>query len=857
MSGLRNGFRKKRYTQVELAELNDEEEPRQYEGIVDHFEVAKRLVLTCDERQKVRLLSGLDMWHLKPVPSIHIPALWLCEGAHGLSKQVGRATDLVKGRVPATCFPTASAMACSWDVNLLHDVGVAMGRECVAENVAVLLGPYLNIIRTPLGGHNFDYFSEDPLLTGHLAGAMIEGIQSQGVAACAKNLCVNSQEMDRWRIDAIVDERTLREIYWKPWEIVMTLSQPWTIMCAHNKVNGLYCSENRILNKRILRDEWGFQGLVMTDWGATNQRWKGVVAGVDLEMPGSDGAYDFDILEAYYDGRVTEEQLNESGARVLSLMITGASVASESVRATVDEHEHHQLAYRAAVNSCVLLKNENNLLPLNPGTSIAVIGNLAAFPRIQPVGRSHVVPTKVDSAFERFQDHTLKIHGVQGYSDSDNEALQRALIGEAVDVARENEVVIIFLGLTDWDETEGLDRKHMDLPEAQEFLLEKVLEANPNTVVVLTNGSPVTMPWAGDVPCILEGWLGGQAGGSAIADIIFGEAEPCGKLAQTFPFDVDDVPACRWTPSNHQVQYRESINVGYRFFNSADTEVLFPFGHGLSYTTFLYSGLAVNVVKDTDLEVQVNLSVTVRNTGTRPGAEIVQCYVYDCERSLYRPYHELQCFQKVHLQPNESKVVNMSLDRMAFRVYDVGSRSWIVEPGRFEIQIGSSSRDIRLKEIIQLTTGTTASNLAKIAHPNKAFPIDQMPDSDDAFAAMLGYDIPIPPPPSGLFDYNTLMGEIKTSALGSRLFDLVERAMLREMRNKNDPLQLYIQRSMMKSMPLRGLVVYSRGMLTFDILDLLLSVMNGEYAYAKALLMAPAVLLSWLVMKCCGVNNRI
>lgn len=838
--------------------MHDDEEPRVYGGIPEHLEVAKRLILKCNEHQKVRLLSGLDMWRLKPVPSLRIPAMWLCEGSHGLSKQVGRAADLVKGRVSATCFPCASALACSWDRSLLYEVGMALGRECVAENVAVLLSPAVNIIRTPLGGLNFDYFSEDPLLTGHLAAAMIQGIQSQGVAACAKHFCANNQQTDRWIVDAIIDERTLREVYWKPWELVVKLAQPWTIMCAHNKVNGLYCSENRILMNRILRGEWGFQGLVLTDWGATNERWKGVVAGVDLEMPGSKGAYDFDVLEAHEDGRVTDDNLNECGARVLSLMINAASVASESVRATVDENAHHRLAYRAAVESCVLLKNENSLLPLKVGTSIAVIGKFAAFPRIQPVGSSHVVPTKVDCALDHFQNHTLKIESAQGYSESDNEALQRALLGEAVDIARESEVAIVFLGLTDWDETEGFDRKHMDLPECQEFLLEKIYEANSNTIVVLTNGSAVTMPWVNDVPCILEGWLGGQCGGSAVADIIFGEVEPCGKLAQTFPIDVEDVPAFKWAPdSNRQVQYRENINVGYRYYNSADTEVLFPFGHGLSYTTFEYSALTLNVVKDTSTEMQVDLSVTIRNTGTRPGTEIVQCYVYDCERSLYRPFHELQGFEKVRLEPNESKVVRITLDQMAFRVYDVGIRTWIVEPGNFEIQVGASSRDIRLKGVIQLTSGSCASGAAKIAHPNKAFPIDQVLDSDAGFTAMLGYDIPIPPAPTGLFDYNTLVGEIKTSSVGSKLVELVEQIMRREMDNKDDPLHLYIQRARMHSMPLRALVVYSRGMISFEMMDLLLSVMNGEYAYAKALCMAPVVLLSWLIQKCCGVNNRV
>lgn len=857
MSGLRDGFKKK-YAQVELTEFNDEEEPRNYGGIEEKLEEATSLLQSFDQRQKIRLLSGLDLWHLKPVPSLRIPALWVCDGPHGLRKQVGQSLDPVKRRVPATCFPTASALACSWDRKLLQEVGVALGRECIAENVAVLLGPGINIIRTPLGGRNFENFSEDPLLTGHLAAAMIQGIQSQGVAACAKHFCASNQETDRWVVDTIVDERTLREVYWRPWELVVRLAQPWSIMCAHNKVNRLYCSENRVLNKRILRDEWGFKGLVMTDWGATNQRWKGIAAGVDLEMPGSQGAYDFDIDEALYDGRVTRDQIDECGARVLSLMLLGTEVARESVRATVDERAHHQLAHRAAVNCCVLLKNEKSILPLQPGTSIAVIGNFAAYPRFQGMGSSQVLPTQVDTAFDRFQDHTLNIHGVQGYTDSEDEALRYDLLDEAVDVARDNAIAIVFLGLPDGDETEGLDRAHMDLPEAQEILLEKVLEANPNTVVVLANGAPITMPWESSAPCILEAWLGGQGGGSAVADIIFGEAEPCGKLAQTFPIQLEDVPASKWAPdSNRQVQYREAINVGYRYFNSADKAVLFPFGHGLSYTTFEYSDLAANVVSDTDEEVQVDVSVTIRNTGGRPGAEIVQCYVYDCERSLYRPFHELQGFEKVHLQPNESKTVRLGLDQTAFRVYDVGTRQWIVEPGNFEIQIGASSRDIRLKDIIFLTSGSCASNLAKIAHPNKAYPMDRVPDSDIDFAAMLGYDIPIPPSPTGLFDYNTPMREIKSSGLGSKLFELVEKAMKREMENTNDPARLRVARAVMEAMPLRGIVVFSRGMLTFDILDLLLSVMNGEYAYTKALCMAPAVLLSWLIMKCCGINNRV
>ncbi|KAI2509285.1 Fibronectin type III-like domain [Fragilaria crotonensis] len=397
----------------------------------------------------------------------------------------------------------------------------------------------------------------------------------------------------------------------------------------------------------------------------------------------------------------------------------------------------------------------------------------------------------------------------------------------------------------------------MDLPECQEFLLEKIYEANSNTIVVLTNGSAVTMPWVNDVPCILEGWLGGQCGGSAVADIIFGEVEPCGKLAQTFPIDVEDVPAFKWAPdSNRQVQYRENINVGYRYYNSADTEVLFPFGHGLSYTTFEYSALTLNVVKDTSTEMQVDLSVTIRNTGTRPALKLfsVMCTIV----SALFIAHFMSCRASRRCAWSlTSKVVRITLDQMAFRVYDVGIRTWIVEPGNFEIQVGASSRDIRLKGVIQLTSGSCASGAAKIAHPNKAFPIDQVLDSDAGFTAMLGYDIPIPPAPTGLFDYNTLVGEIKTSSVGSKLVELVEQIMRREMDNKDDPLHLYIQRARMHSMPLRALVVYSRGMISFEMMDLLLSVMNGEYAYAKALCMAPVVLLSWLIQKCCGVNNRV
>lgn len=858
MSALRSKFRKKNYEQVDLSE-DEGQDSLEYGGIQSRMAEAKRLLTFFTVRQKIRLLSGLDMWHLKPIPSLKIPALWVCDGPHGLRKQTTRgAMDLVKGRVPATCFPTASALACSWDRHLLKEVGVALARECIAENVSVLLGPGINIIRTPLGGRNFEYYSEDPLLAGHLAAAMIQGIQSQGVAACAKHFCANNQETDRWVTDVIVDERTLREIYWKPWELVVRLSQPWSIMCAYNKVNGLYCSENRVLNQRILRGEWGFEGLIMTDWGATNQRWKGVAAGVDLEMPGSHGAFDYEIMEAFYDERLSEEQIDECGARVLSLMLLGVDVGRESVRAMVDEAGHHQLAYRAAVNSCVLLKNEGNLLPLKPGTSLAVIGNFAAYPRCQGVGSSQVLPTKVDSAFDRFQDHTLKIHGVQGYTDTENDALEHALLDEAIDAARENEVAIVFIGLPDGMEAEGIDREHMDLPMAQEILVEKIVEANPKTVVVLTNGSPITMPWEKQVPTILEGWLGGQAGGSAISDIIFGEAEPCGKLAQTFPLKLEDVPSNNWKPDdNRQVQYREAMHVGYRYYNSAYKPVLFPFGHGLTYTTFEYSGLIVKVLKDTEEETQVSVSVTIRNTGGRPGSEIVQCYVYDGERTLYRPYHELKSFEKVHLKPYESKTVWLDLEHEAFAVYDVGTRSWVIEPGTFEVQVGASSRDIRLKAAVTLNTGEMPSNFARMAHPNKAFPVDRVPDSETEFSAMLGYDIPIPAPPTGLFDYNTLMGELKTSTLGKQLFDYVLNSMKNDMENKDDKLQLHIQRTMMETMPLRGLVAFSRGMLTFDILDLILSLMNGEYAYTKALCMAPAMILSWIIMRCFGVNNRV
>lgn len=677
--------------------------------------------LTLEE--KASLLDGSDFWHTQPVERLGIPALMVTDGPHGLRKQPEGGDHLgLSGSVPATCFPPAAGLASSWDTDLLRRVGEALGRETRAEKVSVLLGPGVNMKRSPLCGRNFEYFSEDPVLAGDLAAAMVDGVQSQGVGTSLKHYAANNQETQRMTVSADVDERTLREIYLTAFERVVTRAQPWTVMCSYNRINGVYASEDPWLLTQVLREEWGFDGLVVSDWGAVNVREDGVAAGLDLEMPSSSGAGTQRILDAVAAGTLAEADVDTAVLRVLDLVAKSRAALADP--GTFDVEAHHALAREAATASAVLLKNDGGILPLAPtGGTVAVVGEFARTPRYQGAGSSQVNPTRLDDALTALRsafDGAREVTFAAGY-DPTSEDADTALVAEAVEHAAAADVVVLFLGLPASYESEGYDRDHTNLPDTQVALLEAVVAANPDVVVVLANGSVVNLePWQGTVPAVLEGWLGGQAGGGAVADLLTGAANPSGRLAETVPLNYLDNPTVGNFPGEHgHVRYGEGLLIGYRWYDAHQLPVAHAFGHGLSYTTFDYSGLTLVPGED-----GLDVSVTVTNTGDRAGTETVQVYVSDTEASVFRPEAELKGFARVALEPGEAREVVVTLDQRAFSFWHTGAGRWVLEAGEFGIRVGASSRDVRVATTITLPGDDVAVPLAVdseaedfLAHP--------------------------------------------------------------------------------------------------------------------------------------------
>ncbi|BBI32412.1 glycoside hydrolase family 3 C-terminal domain-containing protein [Cohnella abietis] len=661
----------------------------------------KALIAQMTLEEKVSLCSGLDTWHTRGIERLGIPSVMVTDGPHGLRKQRASSDHLgLFDSVPSTCFPSAAGVASSWNRQLIQRMGEALGRECQAENVAVLLGPGANIKRSPLCGRNFEYFSEDPFLSSEMAANHIIGVQSQGVGTSLKHFAANNQEHRRMTSDSIVDERTLREIYLASFEGAVKQAQPWTVMCAYNKVNGEFASENETLLTDILKNEWGHEGFVVSDWGAVNDRAKGLAAGLELEMPASYGEGDKQIIEAVRSGQLAEKKIDEAVERLLSVVFK--SVDSRRPDIVFDIEEHHQLAREVARESMVLLKNQDNILPLAKGGKIAVIGAMAKEPRYQGSGSSQIKPTRLEDISEELAKSAgegAELLYAKGYN-LDAEELDADLTAEAVRVASTANVVVVFAGLPKRYESEGFDRQHLRIPANQVALIEAVAAAQPNVVVVLSNGAPVEMPWLSSIKGVLEAYLGGQALGGAIADLLFGDANPSGRLAETFPVKLSDNPSYLSFPGEgNKVEYGEGIFVGYRYYEKKGLAPLFPFGHGLSYTTFSYADLTIDkkTLKDTE---SLKVSVRVTNTGLRAGLEVVQLYVRDVESSVIRPNKELKGFDKVELEPGESKTVTFKLDKRSFAYYDVEVSEWTVETGNFELMLGRSSQDIILSETV-------------------------------------------------------------------------------------------------------------------------------------------------------------
>lgn len=660
----------------------------------------KAIIENMTLEEKAGMCSGKDFWHLKGIERLGIPEVMVSDGPHGLRKQSDKADHLgVNESIPAVCFPTACATACSFDRELLQKLGETIGKECQAENVSVILGPAVNIKRSPLCGRNFEYFSEDPYLASEMAAAHIKGVQSQNIGTSLKHFAANNQEFRRMSCSAEMDERTLREIYLAAFETAVKEGKPKTVMCSYNRVNGEFASENHKLLTEILRNEWGFEGYVMSDWGAVNDRVKSIEAGLDLEMPGNGGRGDERIIEAVKSGVLKEETLNTAVERILNVIF---QYVDNRLPGEFELDKHHEIAEQIAEESIVLLKNES-ILPLNMSEQkIAFIGEFAEKPRYQGGGSSHINSYKIESALDVVKNYKNVLYS-KGYSLKDD-IIDETLMEEAVRTAAQSDVAVIFAGLPDSFESEGYDRAHMRMPECQNALIEEILKIQQNVVVVLHNGSPVEMPWADQVKGILEVYLCGQATGRAAVNILSGKVNPSGKLAETFPVKLEDNPSYLNFPGDGQtVNYAEGIYVGYRYYDKKKMEVRYPFGHGLSYTTFEYVDMkfSKNVVEG-DETVQVE--VTVKNTGLCRGKEIVQLYVSDKTDTVSRPIKELKNFAKVELNPGEEKVVVMELNRRSFAYYEPEINDWFVPSGTYEIMAAASSRDIRLSKTLEVVS---------------------------------------------------------------------------------------------------------------------------------------------------------
>ena len=752
----------------------------------------KNLVSQMTLEEKCGLLSGLDFWHTKPVPRLNVPSVMVSDGPHGLRKQDEGGDHLgMNDSIAAVCMPAACATAASFDRELIRRSGEAIGASAQHEGVSVVLGPAVNIKRSPLCGRNFEYFSEDPYLTGQMASAFIQGVQSKHVGTSIKHFAANNQEHRRMSSSSNASERTLREIYFPGFETAVKEAQPWTVMCSYNRINGVYASQDPWLLTQVLRDEWGFEGYVVSDWGAVSDRVKGVAAGLDLEMPASGGFNDRKVMQAVLEGRLEEAVVDRAVERILT--INYKFLENAAPETPWDKEADHALAAEIAGECMVLLKN-NGVLPLNKADSIAFIGEFAEKPRFQGGGSSHINCFKTTSALEAAQG--LNVSYARGYMVKEDTTTPE-LIAEAVEKAKNARVAVIFAGLPDDYESEGYDRTFMFLPPCQNELIEAVAAVNPNTVVVLYNGSPVEMPWVDKVSAVIEGYLGGQAVGTATVNVLFGDVNPCGKLPESFPKKLSDNPSYLfYGGEGNEADYREGIFVGYRYYDKKEMEVLFPFGHGLSYTTFAFDNLRLSAeeIQDTDI---LTATVTVKNTGSRPGKTVVQLYAGRNEAgSVIRPVRELKGFEKIFLNPGEEKDVSFNLDKRAFAYWNETLQDWHAETGWYSVEIGHSSRDLVLSDSVYIESTVRLPR----SYTADTILMDLMADPE-AMQVLAPY----------LADIQRAMtpgSEDKSEAAAEAITEAMNMAM-------------------MNYMPLRGALSFGGGMFTEDMLEAVLQQLNN------------------------------
>lgn len=760
---------------------------------------AKEIVSKMSLEEKAAIVSGKNFWESKPFEKYGIKSHMFTDGPHGLRKQSGSSDHIgINLSDPSTCFPTASLTACSFDRDLLKKMGEAMGDKCIRENVSVILGPGVNMKRSPLCGRNFEYFSEDPFLAGEMAAGLINGIESKGIGTSLKHFACNNQEFARMVNDSNVDERTLREIYLTAFEIAVKESQPTTVMCSYNKINGTYSSNNKWLLTDLLRNEWGYKGLVITDWGALENPVKGIKAGCDLEMPYSSEANAIEIINAVKDGSLSIEDLNTSAERMVSLCLK----AQEDKISTLNDEYDHELARKIASESAVLLQNNDNILPLNNDEEVLIIGNMAKVPRFQGAGSSKIVVTKLDNIVDSAIKENKKIKYVQGY---DGLETKEELLNEAISEAKNYKKIVIVVGLPDEYEGEGYDRKYFKIPNSHLEIIEEVSKVNKNIIVVLQGGSPFDLSFKDKVKGILLTYLAGQGGGMATVNLLWGKENPSGKLAETWPIKFEDCPSYKYYPGKVKaVEYREGIYTGYRYYNTVNLPVNYPFGYGLSYTTFEYSNLRINKKDEYDIEV----SVDVTNTGSFEGKEIVELYISKQNSKIFRSKYELKGFEKTSLKPSETKTITITLNKDSFRYFNSETNAYQIEDGKYEIAIGKSSRDLVLKEIVNIKGDGKEELLLEKYNKLPSYNNPSIPFSatKEEFEILLGHKAADGKlDKKGEFTVNSCLEDLRSTLIGKIIIYYINRNPDKTMEENADKNMMNNAAEMLMTMPLRGI----------------------------------------------------
>ncbi|KLI46475.1 glycoside hydrolase family 3 C-terminal domain-containing protein [Brachyspira hyodysenteriae] len=780
----------------------------------------KELIKEMTLEEKVSLLSGKDFWSTKAIDRLKIDSVYLTDGPHGVRKQSTESDELsLQKSVSSTCFPTACCSACSFDPNIMYEMGEAISKEAKANKVAVVLGPGVNIKRSPLCGRNFEYFSEDPYLAGKMASGWINGLEDNGIQSSLKHFAANNQETLRLIIDSVVDERALREIYLYAFEIAVKEAKPSTVMCAYNSVNGAFASENKYLLTDILRDEWGFDGIVISDWGAVNDRVEALKAGLDLQMPSTNGEDDRKVYNAVKETIIDEKILDKAVERLLYFSLYSMDNIYDNF--DYDKEEHHNIARKIAENSIVLLKNEDKILPAKKESKIAVIGEFAQKPRYQGNGSSLINAYKIDTAEEYFKENNIEFNYAKGY-DSNSADIDNALIEEAVNISKDKDIVIIFAGLINSYESEGFDRKHLNLPENHNHLIEEISKVNKNVVVVLSIGAPVLMPWIDKVKGVINLYLAGEAAVSAAFNIIFGIVNPSGKLAESFPLSLKDNPSYKYFPGgNKAVEYRESIFVGYRYYDKAEKKVLFPFGFGLSYTTFEFSNLIVsdaNTIAGLD---NIHVVFDIKNTGDVFGCEVAQVYISAPENNVFKPKKELKSFIKVFLEPGETKTVILKLNKRSFSFYNADTKQYEIESGVYTIYIGNSSRNLLLSKNMEINSINYYQKRI-----DNYFNFKDINISDNEFQQLLGRKLkPINIKASKPYHLNNNLADLLDENIAKEFYNKLLSGLDDMFKDdKTDTKKMF--ESMMLETPLRSLHTMSGGIITREDVENLINTLN-------------------------------